>query len=140
MRRLIGLALVVMLGRSTSCLANTDFLRVSVECPSQGSSRVLETVDKKPNGNESRVSTSYIDGRVDSVTVSYSEDGSIFHELFTLGRLTSAGTKEFPAFRALEDRANELMKFFCDADAETRQRYLDLLQANRHLLDQDNDH
>ncbi|QND59551.1 hypothetical protein [Mesorhizobium huakuii] len=134
MQTSIGLALVLLLGDATSCLANTDFLRVSVECPNPGGSGILQTIDEKPNGNQSRVSTSYIDGQVDRITVSYSGDGSNFRDRFTLSRSTSAGTKEFPAFRAFEDRANELLRFFCQADPETRQRYLDLLQANRQLL------
>ncbi|WP_027057616.1 hypothetical protein [Mesorhizobium loti] len=135
----IGLALVLVLGGGTSCFANTDFLRVSVECPTPGGSKILETIDEKPNGNQSRVSTFYMDGRVDRIAVSFSEDGSNFREQFALSRSTSVGTKEFPAFRALEDRANELLRFFCQADADTeaRQRYLDLLKANRQFLSEE---
>lgn len=130
----IGLAFVLVLSGCTSCLASSDFLRVSVECPNPPGSGVLATIDEKPSGHQSRVSTFYIDGQVDRITVSNSEDGSHFSDRFTLGRATSVGTKEFPAFRAFEDRANELLRFFCQAEPEARQRYLDLLQANRELL------
>ena len=46
----------------------------------------------------------------------------------------SEGTKEAPAFRALEDRANELLRFFCFADAKAKQIYLDVLRANRETI------
>ena len=97
---------------------------------------MLVTVDEKPNGYESRITTSYIDGQVDKIAVANSEDGSNFRDQFMLSRSTSAETKEAPAFRAFEDRANELLRFFCLAEPAAKQRYLDLLQANRALLHQ----
>ncbi|TPN79590.1 hypothetical protein FJ987_05865 [Mesorhizobium sp. CU2] len=136
MKHSIGLALVLLLAMCSCSFAASDFLRVSVECPNPDGNGVLKTIDEKPNGSESRVSTSYIGGQVDRVTVASSQDGSNFKDRFTLSRLASAGTKELPAFRAFEDRANELLRFFCNATPEEKQRYLDLLQANRALLQQ----
>lgn len=60
MKALISLALVLVLGGGTSCLANTDFLRVSVDCPPPSGTGILKTIDEKPDGNQSRVLTSYI--------------------------------------------------------------------------------
>jgi hypothetical protein len=136
MQSSIILALALLFGACSCSLADSDFLRISVECPDLDGNGVLETIDEKPNGSESRVSTSYIGGQVDQVTVAVSEDGATFKNRFTLGRAASAGTKEFPAFRAFEDRANELLRFFCLAEPAAKQRYLDLLQANRALLHQ----
>lgn len=135
MRSLIIVALAFF-GACSCSLANSDFLRTSVECPNQNGNGTLVTVDEKPNGYESRITTSYIDGQVDKIEVANSMDGSNFRVQFVLSRSTSAGTKEFPAFRAFEDRANELLRFFCLAEPAAKQRYLELLQANRALLRQ----
>ncbi|WP_146770349.1 hypothetical protein [Mesorhizobium hawassense] len=136
MQNSIKLALVLVLCGCTSCFAGSDLLRVSVDCPKPPASGNLVTVDEKPNGYESRITTSYVRGQVDKITVANSVDGSNFRDQFMLGRSTSTGTNEFPAFRAFEDRANELLRFFCLAEPAAKQRYLDLMQANRALLRQ----
>ena len=136
MHNSINLALVLVFCGCTCSFANSDFLRVSVDCPKPNGNGILVTVDEKPNGYESRITTSYIDGQVDKIAVANSEDGSNFRVQFMLSRSASAGTKEAPAFRAFEDRANELLRFFCLAEPAAKQRYLDLLEANRVLLRQ----
>ena len=136
MQSSIILALALLFGACSCSFADSDFLRISVECPNPDGNGVLETIDEKPNGSESRVSTYYIGGQADRVTVAVSEDGATFKDRFTLGRATSTGTQEFPAFRAYEDRANELLRFFCNATPAAKQLYLDLLQANRAQLHQ----
>ncbi|TPJ73164.1 hypothetical protein [Mesorhizobium sp. B2-6-2] len=136
MQRSTSLAFALLLCMCNYSAANSEFLRISVECPRSGGDGILETVDEKPNGSASRVSTTYVGGQVDQVAVASSTDGSNFRNRFTLTRSNSAGTKEYPAFRAFEDRANELLRFFCNATPAEKQRYLDLLQANRLLLGQ----
>jgi hypothetical protein len=71
---------------------------------------------------------------MERVVVSHSDDGSTFKDLFALARGTSVGTKEFPAFRGYEDRGNELLRFFCFAEPEAKERYLEILRANREML------
>lgn len=134
MQRLIRLAFAFTFCGCTCSLADSDFLRIEVECPDANGSGVLVTLDEKPDGSQSRVSTSYVDGQVDKITAAVSVDGSNFRDRFMLSRSTSTGTNEFPAFRAFEDRANELLRFFCLAEPAAKQRYLDLLRANRALL------
>jgi hypothetical protein len=121
---------------SSASFADSDFLRVSIKCPDQPGNGVLETINENPAGNQSRVSYFYSNGRMERVVVAHSEDGTVFKELFALDRLASEATKEAPAFHGYENGGRELFRFYCFAEPKAKERYLELLRANRDVLRQ----
>ncbi|MDG4883839.1 hypothetical protein [Mesorhizobium sp. WSM4884] len=121
---------------SSASLADSDFLRVSIKCPDHPGNGVLETINENPEGNQTRISLFYTNGRVERVVVAHSDDGAAFKELFALDRATSETTREAPAFHSFENGGTELFRFYCDAEPEAKARYLNLLRANRDILRQ----
>jgi len=122
---------------SAAAFSSGNFLDVSVTCPSQAGNGVLETTRENPEGNQSRATYIYKNGRLEKITVAHSEDGTVFKDLFSLDRTTSEGTKEAPAFHGYKGAGNELFRFYCFAEPEAKARYLDLLRANREILHPD---
>ncbi|RRI05957.1 hypothetical protein EH240_05345 [Mesorhizobium tamadayense] len=122
---------------SSASLADSDFLRVSIKCPDQPGNGALETINENAEGNQSRVSYFYSNGRMERVVVAHSEDGTVFFkELFALDRATSETTNKAPAFHGYENSGKALFRFYCFAEPEAKKRYLELLQANRDVLRQ----
>lgn len=128
--------LLAMCG-SAGAFTSGNFLDVSVTCPSQAGNGVLERISENPEGNQSRATYIYKNGRLEKITVAHSEDGTVFKELFSLDRASSEATKEAPAFHGFEGAGNELFRFYCFAEPEAKARYLGLLRANREILRQD---
>lgn len=116
-----------------------NFLSVSIKCPDQPGNGVLETISENPEGNQSRVSYVYSNGQLERVAVAHSEDRTVFKDLFALDRATSDGTQEAPAFHGYEGAGNELFRFYCFAEPEAKERYLEILRANRETLRQARD-
>jgi len=85
LKRLVFLLVFSATGGGSS-FADSDFLRVSVECPAQAGDGLLETIDANTRGGRSRVSTFYVAGKMQRVVVSSSKDGGPFHDVFALDR------------------------------------------------------
>ncbi|MHB9446442.1 hypothetical protein ACYG9R_06675 [Mesorhizobium sp. RSR565B] len=121
---------------SSASFANSDFLRISVNCPDQSGNGVLEAISENPEGHRSKVSYLFRNGHMERVAVASSLEGTAFKERFALDRATSEATKEAPAFHGYEENSQELLRFYCFAEPAAKQRYLDLLRANQELLRQ----
>jgi hypothetical protein len=115
-------------------LNSHDYLRVAVECPVDRESGVLWAVDENKEGRQVKLSAHYLSGRLEQIITSFGEAGKPFVEEFRLDRATASETGELPLFEAFEHTATELLRMFCNADAESKAIYNSQLAANREML------
>ena len=71
-----------LLACSSPCLADTQFVAVSLECP-EPAGDVVRLTSRSDDGVKERVSIVVKDGRPTQVTIEASESGSQFVEIFT---------------------------------------------------------
>lgn len=112
-----------------------SFLRVSIKCPDQTGTGILETIDLNRAGVSVRLSLHLENGQLTKVVSEYALDGSIFENYFYLERDPDAGNPENEFFNSFIQTASELMRFYCLADQPSKNMYLSILRQNRDLLE-----
>lgn len=115
-------------------LTKDDYLRVSVECPESRENGVLTVTDANIQHAHAQSQTHLLKGKFDRIEFKFSTDGTRFRPTYTITRKESERKGEHELIIAFEQQAYEIIRLFCDANAEDRARYEAIMEKNRQLL------